>query len=221
MIIKRIMASAVLFAMAPLAWSQGAFSFGGSDERAGKWDMSVEAIYLDSESLSGPSDLSLDIKDDWGFGFSFGYNFTNNWALSFDMSYLSPRYTLTGTPDGETSPKSLSHQMDMFNGLIKGTYNFIDGPVTPFIDLSLGFSYLDSRIKDGPNYCYPDWWWGWVCYSNTRSDTKFNYGGGLGLRWDLNSDIFLRASYSLMNIDLSNTSDPQLGMGRMEIGWRY
>lgn len=218
--INTIAGAVLLIAMAPAAWSQSAFRY-GSDDRAGQWDMSFEIIYLDSETLSGPEDLSLAINDDWGFGFSFGYNFTGHLALGLEMNFLSPGYTLTGTPDGETTPQTLSHKMDMFNGLVKGTYNLIDGPITPFVDLSLGFSYLDSNIKDGPNYCYPDWYWGWVCFSDTHDTTKFNYGGGLGLRWDVSRDIFLRTSYSIMKIDLGNSSDLSLGMGRLEIGWRY
>lgn len=218
------MLTVILIAMAPLAWSQGAFRY-GSDERAGKWDFSLELIYQDSESLSGPDDLSLAINDDWGFGFNFAYNFTNHWALGFDMNWVSPKYTLSGTtrppPDGDGTFKTLRHQMDMFNGQLTGTYNLLEGPITPFANLSVGFSYLDSNIKDGPSTCYPDWYWGWVCYSSSHDTTELNYGGGLGLRWDINRDMFLRASYSVMYLDISNTSDPMFGVGRMEVGWRF
>ena len=218
--IKIIVLAIALIAMTPLAWSQGTFLF-GSDERAEKWDFSFNFVYLGPESVSAPEDASLAINDDWGWGFDVAYNFTNHWALGFEMNFLSPRYTLTGIPEGETEPQSFSHKMDMFNGALKGTYNLLDGPITPFVDLSLGFSYLDSNVKDGPSYCYPDWWWGWVCYSNTHDDTRLSYGGGLGLRWDINRDMFLRGSYSIMMIDASNLSDPKFDMGRLEIGWRF
>ncbi len=220
MIINRLVIAILLMAMAPVAWSQGTFRY-GSGERAERWDMSLEFIYLNSETVSAPGESSLAINDDYGFGFNFGYNFTNNWALGFEMNFLSPRYTLTNVPDDGSPTESFSHKMDMFNGMVKGTYNLIDGPITPFVDLSLGFSYLDSNVKDGPSYCYPDWWWGWVCYSNTADTTRLNYGGGLGVRWDISHDIFMRASYSVMMIDASNVSDPIFDMGRLEIGWRY
>ena len=39
------------------AWSQGAFRF-GPDERAGKWDFSLQAIYQDSEDhIKGQGDF--------------------------------------------------------------------------------------------------------------------------------------------------------------------
>ena len=97
----------------------------------------------------------------------------------------------------------------------------LEGPVTPFIDLSIGFSYTDSNIQDGPTFCRPDWYWGWVCFSSSHDDTNLNYGGGLGIRWDINRDMFMRASYSIMKVDISNTSDPEFAMGRLEFGWRY
>jgi len=217
--IKNIVLAITLIAMAPLAWSQGAFRY-GSNERAEKWDFSLVLINQGSESLSGPADLSLAINDDWGFGFNFAYNLTNHWALGFEMNWVSPKYTLSGT-DEDGDFRSVRHQMDMFNGQLTGTFNLLEGPITPFATLSVGFSYLDSNIKDGPGYCYPDWYWGWVCYSSSHDSTELNYGVGLGLRWDINRDMFLRASYSVMALDISNTSDPSFGMGRMEIGWKF
>jgi len=209
----------MLFAIAPLAWSQGAFRF-GPDERAGKWDFSLQVVANDTEKLSGPGDLALAIDSEWGLGFSFGYNFTNHWALGFDMNWLSPDYTLAGTTnDGDF--EVVRHEMDMFNGQLTGTFNLFKGPFTPFANLSVGFSYLDSNIQDGPGYCYPDWYWGWVCYADTHDSTELNYGGGIGLRWDMTRDMFLRASYSLMYLEISDTEDPSLAIGRMEIGWKF
>lgn len=228
--IKRIAVAILFLALAPLAWSQGAFR-SGPNERAGEWNLSLEVLYLGSENLSGGSEpgqqvSSLGINDDWGFGFGFGYNFTNHLALSFDMNFLRPRYNATLVPeDPADGPETFSHHMDMFNGLVKGTYNLIDGPITPFVDLSAGFTYIDSNVADRPptTGCWWDPWWGYICqtFTSTYSDTRFNYGGGVGIRWDINRDMFLRASYSIMKVDFGKTSDPEFGMGRLEIGWRY
>jgi opacity protein-like surface antigen len=230
LIIKKIAVAVLLICMAPIAWSQGGSRF-GSVERGGEWDISIGAVYMGSESVGGegpegqPSS-SLEIDDDWGFAFAFGYNFTNHWALSFDMSFLTPRYqaTLIGDQPGDT-PETFSHKMDMFSGLVRGTYHFLEGPITPFVDLSAGFTYIDSNVADRPptTGCWWDPWWGYVCqtFVSTYSDTRFNYGGGLGLRWDINSDLFLRATYSVMKLDLSSSSDPTFGIGRIDIGWGF
>jgi opacity protein-like surface antigen len=228
LLVKKLVFVVTLIAMAPLAWSQSRF---GAEDREGKWDLSLAAIYLGSESVSGGGEpgqqgSSLEIEDDWGFGINIGYNFTNHWALSFDMSFLRPRYnaTLVGENPGDP-PETFSHEMDMFSGLVKGTYNILNGPVTPFIDLSAGFTYIDSNVADRPptTGCWWDPWWGYVCqtFTSTYSDTRFNYGGGFGVRWDINRDLFLRASYSIMVIDLGSSSDPTFDVGSLAIGWSF
>jgi len=179
-------AAASSAAVAAAAVSQDAFR----DERAGEWNLSLLAIYLGSKSSAGSNGSSINVQDDWGLGFMVGYNFTNHFALGFEMNFLEPRY-----------------------------------PVTPFIDLSLGLTNLDSNVTEGlpTTGCWWDYWWGYVCQSwwSTYSDTNFSYGGALGIRWDISSAIFLRASYNLLRIDTgSSSSDPTLDMGRIEIGWR-
>ena len=218
--IRVILFFSILLIAAGPSWSQGTFQF-GPDERAGEWNTIINLNYSGSELIGGPADLSLSIKDAWGFGFGLGYNFTNHLALGFDMNFSSPDYTLTGTPDGETEPQTLSHEMNLFSGLVRGTWNILPGNLTPFVDVTTGFAYVDSNIKDWPSYCYPDWYWGWVCYSSTFSDTKFTYGGQVGVRWDISRGFFMRAGYGIQLIDISNTSDPEFKNARLDFGWRY
>ena len=215
-------AAASSAAVAAVATSESAIR----DERAGEWNLSLQAIYLGSKSGSGSNGSSINIQDDWGLGFMVGYNFTNHFALSFEMNFLEPRYDYTFVPeDPNPTPQTISEKLTIFNGLLTGTYNVLEGPVTPFIDLSLGLTNLDSNVTQGlpTTGCWWDYWWGYVCQSwwSTYSDTSFSYGGALGVRWDISSAIFLRASYNLLRIDTgSSSSDPTLDMGRIEIGWR-
>ena len=202
------------------AWGQGAFQF-GPDERAGEWNTIINISYSSSEFLEGPADLSLSIRDAWGFGFGLAYNFNNYLALGFEFNFRSPDYTLTGTPEGETEPQVLSHEMNVFSGLVKGTWHIFPTKFTPFIDINAGFAHLDSNIKNGPSYCYPDWYWGWVCFSSTYSDTSFTYGGAAGLRWDITRGFFMRGSYGIQLIDIGNTSDPEFNNARVDFGWRF
>jgi opacity protein-like surface antigen len=222
--LKKVVVAIMLISLSPAAWSQ-------AYDRAQNWDISVGVLYMGSESIGGggppgQQSSSLEIDDDWGLAFNFGYNFTNHWALSFDLSFLTPRYTATLVPeDPAASPESFSQNMDMFSGLVRGTYNFLSGPVTPFVDLSAGFTYLDSNVADRPptTGCWWDPWWGYICstYVSTYTDTRFNYGGGLGVRWDINSEVFFRATYSVMKLDIGNSSDPLFDIGRLEIGWMF
>jgi opacity protein-like surface antigen len=221
---QKIIITIMMIAISPLAWSQGTFRY-GPNERAGEWNLAIEAIYLGSESSSGTNGSGLSIDDDWGFGFMINYNFTNHLALGFDMSFLKPRYEATFATE-DAGLQTISHKLSIFNGQLKGTYNILEGPLTPYIDVALGWTSVDSNITDGPptTGCWWDPWWGWVCRSfySTYSDSAWTYGGGLGVRWDMTRDMFLRASYNVMVMDLSGVSNiDQFNMGRLEIGWRY
>ena len=42
---QKISITIMMIAISPLAWSQGTFRY-GPDERAGEWNLAIEAIYL-------------------------------------------------------------------------------------------------------------------------------------------------------------------------------
>lgn len=223
--IQNTLIALLILAVAPTAWSQGSFRY-GPDERAGEWNLSLLAAYQGSESISGENGSGIKMSDDWGFGFALGYNFNNHLALSGELSFLDPRYDYTIVPDEPNpSPQTFSHTASIFNAMMKGTYNILSGPVTPFIDVTLGWRNIDSNVASGPPVtgCWWDPWWNYVCrqFWSTYSDSSVTYGGGIGVRWDFNRDMFLRASYSLMKSDTGSSSDPTFDMGRIEIGWRY
>ena len=221
----RILLAVLLLLMAGSAWSQGAFRF-GPDERAGEWNLSIGATYQGSEFINGEGGSSVDLSDDWGFLFNVGYNINNHFMLSGEFIFQTPKYEFTAIPqDPNDDIVNISARADFFSGLFKGTWHILDGNFTPFIDASIGFTYIDSRVADGPPQtgCWWHPWWGYICsqFWNTYDDTRFNYGGGAGLRWDVSRGVFLRASYSILFIDASNQSDPSLDVGRFEVGWRF
>jgi len=223
--IQKVLIALLMVAVAPLAWSQGTFRY-GPDDRAGEWNLALKAVYLGSESVSGQNGSGIEIHDDWGFGFSLGYNFNNHFSLAGEMNFLDPRYDYTVVPDEPNpTPQTVSHTASIFNAMLTGTYNVLSGPITPFIDVTLGWRSLDSNVASGPPVtgCWWDPWWGYVCrnFWNTYSDSSLTYGGGVGVRWDFNRDMFLRASYSLMKSDTGSSADPTFDVGRIEIGWRY
>jgi len=223
---KQILIAALLaLIVSPLAWSQGAFRY-GPDERAGEWNLSLMAVYQGEESVSGENGSGATLKDDWGFGFAVGYNFNNHLALSGEFTFLDPNYDYTIVPDEPNpTPETFSHQASIFNAMLKGTYNILSGPITPFIDVTLGWRNIDSNVASGPpaTGCWWDPWWGYICrqFWNTYSDNGLTYGAGIGIRWDVSRDVFLRASYSAMKADTGSSADPTFDMGRLEVGWRY
>ena len=88
------------------------------------------------------------------------------------------------------------------------------------------WTYIDSNVSDRPPItgCWWDPWWGYICsnFYSTYSDTNFSYGGGIGVRWEFGYNTYMRASYSLMRMDLGSAAgNPEFNLGRLEFGWRY
>jgi len=195
------------------------------NSRANKWDLSFNLIGLESESTSGPDGAGAKIDSEVGWGFGFAYNLNKNFALGFDFSFVEPRYNAT-LVDEDGDVTNVSTRLTASTGQFKGIWNILDGPITPFVEAGLGWTYLDSNITSGPPVtgCWWDPWWGYICstYWNTYSDTSFSYGGGLGLRWDVTSSFFLKASYDLLKVDLgSSAGDLNLNNWKIDIGTSF
>lgn len=215
---KKLVVLAILLTIPLSSWAQG--------ERAGKWDFGVQTQYMGSESVDASTGSSLAIDSKLGFGLVFGYNISNKLAVNFDMSWSRPDYTATLVREDGGPDETLQHSLDMFTGQLKGAYYFMEGKFSPFVEAGLGWTYIDSNIASSPPItgCWWDPWWGYVCsnFYDTYSDSNFSYGGGVGVRWELGYNTYVRASYSLLRLDLgSSAGTPEFEFGRLEFGWRY
>lgn len=215
-----ITAVIVLFAIPGLGLAQG--------NRANTWEWSFAVLYQDSKDMGGEGGSSLKVDDDWGLGVNFGYNFTNHLKLGVDLDWLSPDYQAVLVEDvpGSTRTTTIDHEFSQFNGRIKGTYTFLDGPLMPFIEAGIGWTYVDSNVLDGPptTGCWWHPWWGPICtnFYSTFSNTTFTYGAGLGLQYNLRGGSFVKASYNVWELDdMGHTSDSTISGARIEFGWGF
>ena len=221
----RLIALISLFLIAGTAAAQEFRVPGIDDTRANKWDFSFNILSTESDTLSGQNGSGLDIKGETGWGFGVGYNLNAHLALGFDFSFVEPKYTATVVYEDEPT-QTISHRMSISTGQFKGIWNFVDGPLTPYADLGLGWTYVDSNVASSPPVtgCWWDPLLGYICrtFADTYSDTNFSYGGGLGVRWELTPRFFLRGSYNLLRIDLGSSSDEiNLNSWRIDIGTSY
>jgi opacity protein-like surface antigen len=217
---RNIAAVIIFFAMPGIALAQA--------NRANSWEWSFAAIYQESKNMGSDAGSSLNVDDDWGLGVNFGYNFTNNLALGVDLEWITPDYQAVLVDDmvAPTRTTTINHEFSQFNGRIKGTYSFLDGPLNPFIEAGIGWTYIDSNVADGPPVtgCYWHPWWGYICsnFYSTFSNTTFSYGAGLGLRYHLRGGSFLKASYNVWELDdLGSVSDSTISAFRLEFGWGF
>lgn len=195
-------------------------------ERKETWDLSVHLLGNFHESSEGREDSRLNIDPTVGVGLGGGYNFSERLKLGAELSFMSPDYTADISVDGGAR-KRIEAEMDVFNGQLYGAWNFLEGPLTPYVRAGLGWTHVDSNIArdDVPvGVCWWDPWWGYMCSSVYESydDTRFSYGGGLGLRYELDKHYYLQGGvdrFQTTGDDMG--SSPDFEIWRVEFGWRF
>ena len=195
-------------------------------DRAGSWDIGFHLLDTGSETLRGDQGSAIDVEGELGWGFSGIYNFNSRLALGFEASWVKPNYFATRVLEGTLETDTLRAELGVFNLHAKGVYNFLEGPVTPYIEAGLGWTDIDSNIVNGPptTGCWWDPWWGYVCdtFFDTYSETRTSISAAVGLRWELNQTTVIKASYGTLEIDTARaTEEASLDTLRVEFAWRY
>lgn len=191
-------------------------------QRAGKWETTFGLYLTGSESVGGTRESSVDIDSGWGAGFSVGYNFTQNLALRFDGAWSRADYdAVLDTEDNGLV--EISHELSAFTGQFNGVWNILDGAFTPYLQAGIGWTYLDSNVRDGPpsTGCWWDPWWGYICsnFYSTYNETNFSWNVGAGLRYEFGRGMFVRGGWEQMTIDGGGGVDPGFDAFRFEFGW--
>lgn len=189
--------------------------------REGVFELYLQPHYISSKNITSSAGSSIDFDSTWGIGFGLGYNFTDHFALNFDIAWGSTNYRAT-TIDDNNNPVSYNSKMDSSSTIFTGTYNFSKRSFTPFVRGSLGWSYIDTNIPVGPpgSSCWWDPWYGQVCsaFIPTAILTDLTYGVGLGLRFDVTDGFFMRASYNKDWIEFDKASAQDFDVLRIDIG---
>lgn len=202
------------------------FSLSAQAERTDSWELSVQLLGSFHESSDGSNGSRVSIDPSAGIGFSGGYHFTEHFKLGAELSFMAPDYTATINVDGGSRQK-IDAEMDVFNGQIYGAWNFMEGPLTPYVRAGLGWTYIDSNIATTEvpvGVCWWDPWWGYICsgFYDTYDDTRFSYGGGLGLRYEVDRQFYVQGGldhYEMTGDKLG--SSPDFGTWRVEFGWLF
>ena len=198
--------------------------------RGDRWQFSVPINFTFSQSIDGQGESSVDVNNDVGWGFAFGYNLTENFYLGGEVTWLRAGYDATipydddndQNPDGTTR---IGGTLDASSFQAVGQYNFLEGSLlTPFVRANLGGTYTDSNIASGPpvGSCWWHPWWGYICNSwiPTYDRTSFSFGGGIGVRADVSRSFFLELSYNGLWVDFAD-STPGFDGIRLNVGWLF
>lgn len=197
------------------------------NDREGTWEFGVLLNNTSSESLSGDNGSFIDIDSSTGYGISLGYNFNNRLSLGGDLIWNTPDYdAVLITDDVGGTPVEINHELSLFTINLKGTYNFLEGPFTPFVEAGFGWTDIDSNVQNAPPItgCWWDPWWGYICETvySTYSKTQQQYGAAVGLRYDLANGMSIKGSYGMQEISTSKaTEDLSLDAIRLDLTWRF
>ncbi len=174
--------------------------------RAGKWEATLQTRYIASQSLTSDRGTALSLEDDLGWGFGMGYNFSEKFNLGFAFSWRSLGYNATAvTQDDPQETLSYNGVMDTSTAMITGRWTPRPGRISPYISGAAGWVAIDSNIYAGSEgVCYWDPWWGYVCgtYSSTYGTNEAGYELGLGVDFQLSTELFVRVGYDHGWLDL-------------------
>jgi len=96
--------------------------------------------------IGGEGGSSLDINSDVGFGINIAYNLNSKISVGADFEFLRPNYRAVLVPvDSNEDDIVINHKISQFNGRLKGTFNMIDGPFTPFLEATSTPTLLTDR----------------------------------------------------------------------------
>ena len=197
--------------------------------RRGRYEITLQPRYVASKEIGANGGSKLEVDPAPGFGVGFGYNFTNKIALHLDGSWTRSDYkakiTTTDTGGISTVTTTVSGVLDTATVALNLSYYLLDGPLTPFFMGGVGWAFVDSNIPSGPpqGVCWWDPWYGYVCgyYQNTYTRDYFSYNLGIGARWDVVPDFFLRGSVGLQWVDLGRAGTTDFVGGRLDLGYMF
>ena len=214
-----IIAFAACMAMSSPAWAQNSRSPG--------WEFGVDGVYQDSNDVGFDGGSRLSVDSDFGLSLTFGYRFSSRLEFSFALDWTTADYDATiQSADFPGVSVDVNGDYEAFTPRVNVNYNFLDGPITPYVTGGIGWSFIDTNIPEGRVEigCWWDPWYGQICVpvQDTRSTDTFTYQLGAGVRWDNARGFSLRFGYEKHWYDFdhaSSTADfDQLKLGLI---WRY
>jgi opacity protein-like surface antigen len=189
------------------------------------WEFGIDLIYQNSQDVEFEGGTNVEFDSDIGFSIYGGLRISDRLEVQFGVDWLQADYDVSfqsATVPGLTF--NASGEIEQITPFVRGNFNFVDGPITPYITAGVGYSFIDTNIPDGPPQtgCWRDPWYGQICttYHCTATTEEFTYNAGLGLRWDLSNGYSWRLAYEKHWYDLENAS-PDFDQFKLGFVMRY
>lgn len=216
---KAIRLASIVFALVACA------TVASAQSREGRWELSIGPLYQGSNALTFDGGSTLDTDSEWGFTSAFAYNLSDSLALNFGFQWTGVDYNAVVVRDDEGTT-GISGTFDQWNTSAGLTFNFMEGPVVPYIGAGIGWMWVDTNIPNGlpTTGCWWDPWYGYICYTDypTKTTDALSYQATAGIRFEYNPQAFVRLGYTSQWIDLDNaTTTPRFDVLTLDFGWMF
>ena len=204
--------------IASLAALCSCWSLAAHADRDVGWEFGGELIYQDSQDIEGDNGSTAALDSDVGIALTFGYRFSERLEFTFGIDWNTMDYEAhLVSGDLPNIAVDVDGELESFTPRVGVNFNFLEGPITPYVSGMLGYSFIDTNIPDGvESGCWWDPWYGQVCgtWQSTRSVEEMVYGLGAGVRWDVNDAWSMRFGYDKRWLDADSSPDfDQLKLG--------
>ena len=214
----------VSLACLTLAMLVGAATANAQD-RAEHWEFEFGLLYQLSTEIDGEGGSFMETDNDFGLEFMAGYNINEKVETTFGFQWASVGYE-ADVVEEFGGIRSISGSFDSWTLSGNLLYNFLDGPVTPYIGAGIGYTWIDTNVPNGlpSTGCWWDPWWGYVCYTSypTKTTDSFSYQALLGVRYEFGYNKFVRFGYTSQWMDLGGTiGTPRFDVFKLSMGWLF
>jgi len=210
-------------------WAAAAclISAGASAQSRGTgWEFGADVVYQNSQDIDFDGGTTVAFGSDVGISAFAGYRFNDRLEVQFGLDWSTVDYDATRVrEEPPLATVTASGDMETIAPFIKGNFNFMTGPITPFVSAGLGYSFIDTNIPDAPPQvgCWWDPWYGEICttYQSTKTTEAFTYNAGVGVRWDVSTGYSLRLLYEMHWYDLDHASSAEFDQIKLGVLMRY
>ena len=197
-----------------------------SASRAGKWEFTLQPQYVHGTSFDTGHGSGGQVDSALGFGFGVAYNLNRNFQLGGDFFWNQASYRATQSDANTGAPLTGNGTLSTSTIRFSGVWNMLDSDFTPLAMVGIGSTYVDTNIPSAPptNSCWWDPWWGYYCgtYYPTRYAYYVSYSAGLGARWDIDRNVFVRAMAIRQYLDASGSiGNIHTDQYRIDVGFKF
>jgi opacity protein-like surface antigen len=196
-----------------------------AQSRGEGWEFGADLVYQNSQDVDFDGGTNVEFDSDLGVSLYAAFRFSERLELQFGVDWSNVDYDVhfqSATVPALTF--DASGEIEAITPFIRGNFNFIDGPITPYVTAGIGYSFIDTNIPDGPPQigCWWDPWYGEICttYQSTATTEEFTYNAGVGVRWDLSTGYSMRLAYEKHWYDFDNAS-PDFDQFKLGFVMRY